>query len=206
MRADRASPSTSRLRTSWGSRMDTRQWTDDTPTRRSPRSRPTQYGVFSRDQARERGPHRPTDPIADRERSHANASRSTRSASPARRRRGDNGSWPRASRPAPAPQRRTAAPPRCTGTTGSRPGSSRSRCRTAAATSAWTGVIVHSSSYWCDEDIVVVDGIPVSTPERTLCTLAAVVSEAPGRERARQRRTRRQGPTRRRHAGARRRA
>ncbi len=40
------------------------------------------------------------------------------------------------------------------------------------------GVIVHSSSNWCDEDIAVVDGIPISTPERTLCTLAAVVSEA----------------------------
>ena len=36
------------------------------------------------------------------------------------------------------------------------------------------GVIVHSSSYWGAEDIVVVAGIPVSTPERTLCTLAAV--------------------------------
>jgi hypothetical protein len=40
------------------------------------------------------------------------------------------------------------------------------------------GVIVHSSSNWCDEDSALVDGIPVSTPERTLCTLAAVVSEA----------------------------
>jgi hypothetical protein len=40
------------------------------------------------------------------------------------------------------------------------------------------GVIVHSSSNWCDEDIAVVDGIPVSTTERTLCTLASVVSEA----------------------------
>lgn len=36
------------------------------------------------------------------------------------------------------------------------------------------GVIVHSSAYWGTEDIVVVAGIPVSTPERTLCTLAAV--------------------------------
>jgi hypothetical protein len=41
-----------------------------------------------------------------------------------------------------------------------------------------TGVIVHSSSNWCDEDITAVAGIPVSTPERTLCTLAAVSSEA----------------------------
>ena len=39
------------------------------------------------------------------------------------------------------------------------------------------GVIVHSSSNWCDEDVVIIDGIPVSSPERTLCTLAAVVSE-----------------------------
>jgi hypothetical protein len=41
-----------------------------------------------------------------------------------------------------------------------------------------SGVIVHSSSNWCDEDVCIVDGIPVSTPERTLCTLAAVASEA----------------------------
>jgi very-short-patch-repair endonuclease len=40
------------------------------------------------------------------------------------------------------------------------------------------GVIVHSSSYWSDEDVGVVGGIPVSTPERTLCTLGAVASEA----------------------------
>jgi AbiEi antitoxin C-terminal domain len=40
------------------------------------------------------------------------------------------------------------------------------------------GVIVHSSSYWSDEDVGIVAGIPVSTPERTLCTLAAVASEA----------------------------
>ena len=39
------------------------------------------------------------------------------------------------------------------------------------------GVIVHSSAYWGVEDIVVVAGIPVSTPERTLCTLAAVCSD-----------------------------
>lgn len=39
------------------------------------------------------------------------------------------------------------------------------------------GVIVHSSSCWADEDITVVDGIPVSTPERTLATLGAVVSD-----------------------------
>ena len=50
-----------------------------------------------------------------------------------------------------------------------------------------TGVIVHSSSNWCDDDVGIVAGIPVSTPERTLCTLAAVV-RSPGRERARQRR------------------
>jgi hypothetical protein len=41
------------------------------------------------------------------------------------------------------------------------------------------GVIVHSSSYWSKEaDVCIVDGIPVSTPERTLCTLASVASEA----------------------------
>ncbi len=39
------------------------------------------------------------------------------------------------------------------------------------------GVIVHSSSRWSIEDRCTIDGIPVSTPERTLCTLAAVVSE-----------------------------
>ena len=39
------------------------------------------------------------------------------------------------------------------------------------------GVIVHSSAYWGAEDIVIVDGIPVSTPERTLCTLAAVCTD-----------------------------
>jgi hypothetical protein len=36
------------------------------------------------------------------------------------------------------------------------------------------GVVVHSSSNWCDEDIANIAGIPVTTPERTLCTLAAV--------------------------------
>jgi very-short-patch-repair endonuclease len=40
------------------------------------------------------------------------------------------------------------------------------------------GVIVHSSAYWGDIDVCEVDGIPVSTPERTLCTLAAVTDEA----------------------------
>jgi hypothetical protein len=40
-----------------------------------------------------------------------------------------------------------------------------------------TGVIVHSSSNWCDDDIGMAGGIPVSTAERTLCTLAAVASE-----------------------------
>src|SRR4029079_15833919 len=41
------------------------------------------------------------------------------------------------------------------------------------------GVIVHSSSYWSvEDDVCIVDGIPVSTPERTLCMLGAVVSEA----------------------------
>lgn len=40
------------------------------------------------------------------------------------------------------------------------------------------GVIVHSSSYWSEEDVTIVDGIPVSTPERTLCTLGSVSSEA----------------------------
>jgi len=39
------------------------------------------------------------------------------------------------------------------------------------------GVIVHSSSYWGEEDLTVVDGIPVTTPERTLCMLGAVTSE-----------------------------
>ena len=39
------------------------------------------------------------------------------------------------------------------------------------------GVIVHSSAYWGDVDRCEVDGIPVTTPERTLCTLAAVASE-----------------------------
>jgi hypothetical protein len=39
------------------------------------------------------------------------------------------------------------------------------------------GVIVHSSSCWADEDVTVVDGIPVTTPERTLATLGAVVSD-----------------------------
>jgi hypothetical protein len=42
---------------------------------------------------------------------------------------------------------------------------------------AMDGVIVHSSSYWGKEDITEIDGIPVSTPERTLCTLAAVCSD-----------------------------
>jgi hypothetical protein len=40
------------------------------------------------------------------------------------------------------------------------------------------GVIVHSSAYWGDEDRTIVDGIPVSTPERTLCTLGAVATDA----------------------------
>lgn len=39
------------------------------------------------------------------------------------------------------------------------------------------GVIVHSSSNWCDDDVGIVADIPVSTPERTLCTLAAIASE-----------------------------
>ena len=39
------------------------------------------------------------------------------------------------------------------------------------------GVIVHSSAYWGDVDRCEVDGIPVTTPERTLCTLASVVDE-----------------------------
>jgi hypothetical protein len=39
------------------------------------------------------------------------------------------------------------------------------------------GVIVHSSAYWGDVDICEVDGIPVSTPERTLVTLASVIDE-----------------------------
>jgi hypothetical protein len=39
------------------------------------------------------------------------------------------------------------------------------------------GVIVHSSSYWGDDDVTTVAGIPVSTPERTLCTLAAVCTD-----------------------------
>jgi hypothetical protein len=39
------------------------------------------------------------------------------------------------------------------------------------------GVIVHSSSCWANEDITHIDGIPVTTPERTLVTLAAVSSE-----------------------------
>jgi hypothetical protein len=39
------------------------------------------------------------------------------------------------------------------------------------------GVIVHSSAYWDDVDRTNVDGVPVTTPERTLCTLAAVVDE-----------------------------
>ena len=40
------------------------------------------------------------------------------------------------------------------------------------------GVVVHSSAYWSEEvDITHVDGIPVTTPARTLCTLAAVSSE-----------------------------
>jgi Transcriptional regulator, AbiEi antitoxin len=39
------------------------------------------------------------------------------------------------------------------------------------------GVIVHSSSYWGDDDVTTVAGIPVSTPERTLCTLAAVCAD-----------------------------
>ena len=42
---------------------------------------------------------------------------------------------------------------------------------------AMDGVIVHSSSYWGKEDITEIDGIPVSTPERTLCMLAAVCSD-----------------------------
>jgi len=39
------------------------------------------------------------------------------------------------------------------------------------------GVIVHSSSCWTDDDVSIVAGIPVSTPERTLCMLAAVSTE-----------------------------
>jgi hypothetical protein len=39
------------------------------------------------------------------------------------------------------------------------------------------GVIVHSSSYWGPEDVTTIDGIPVTTPERTLCTLAAVSTD-----------------------------
>ena len=30
------------------------------------------------------------------------------------------------------------------------------------------GVVVHSSSYWSEEDVAIVDGIPVATAERTL--------------------------------------
>ena len=40
------------------------------------------------------------------------------------------------------------------------------------------GVIVHSSSCWSDEDIETVAGIPVTTPERTLCMLGAIGSDA----------------------------
>ncbi|MDQ1467581.1 MAG: hypothetical protein QOH10_1996 [Actinomycetota bacterium] len=40
------------------------------------------------------------------------------------------------------------------------------------------GVTVHSSNYWSERDVGVVGGIPVSTPERTLSTLAAVAWEA----------------------------
>ena len=46
------------------------------------------------------------------------------------------------------------------------------------------GVIVHSSSYWGDEDVTTVAGIPVSTPERTLCTLAAVCTDGQVESRA----------------------
>ena len=67
------------------------------------------------------------------------------------------------------------------------------------------GVIVHSSSCWADEDITVVDGIPVTTPERTLVTLAATSLGGAGRERARQRRTRPHRPPLRRRRGPRRR-
>jgi hypothetical protein len=40
-----------------------------------------------------------------------------------------------------------------------------------------TGVIVHSSSCWAAEDITEIGGIPVTTAERTLSTLAGVSSE-----------------------------
>jgi hypothetical protein len=42
---------------------------------------------------------------------------------------------------------------------------------------AMDGVIVHSSNDWAPDDVTIVDGIPVSTPERTLCTLAAVSTD-----------------------------